>query len=534
MGAKNCPETPRQRMIAMIYLVLTALLALNVSKDILNAFIVVNESMEKTNVIFAQKTAQNYVLFDQALAENEPKTRPYYNKAQQAKKYADEMVAYIEDIKSDIISLTEGISKEKAKTISVRDLNKKDNYDVGTNYFIGRSTDGSGGKSMEFKNKIIEFKKNMLDLLSDKDKELVKIGLEVEGTFKDLSGKEMNWEMYTFYHTILVANVVLLNKLISDVRNAEADIVAQLFTSVGAGDFRFNKITARVVPKSKFIIQGEEYEAEIFVAAYDTLTAPEVIIGSGVDFSTLQVLGSTRTLEGVGGLVTYKVSGAPVGEHKYGGVIKIKSPGGGTQSFPFESEYNVSAPTATVSAEKMNVFYVGVDNPVSVSVPGIPHERVRVSITNGSISSVGRGKYIVRVSSGTETRVNVSADMHGQVRSMGSFDFRVRRFPPPIAEIAGVREGIIEKTRLVAAPTIIARMEGVEFDVSYTVTSYSFLMQTPGGDLVSLAGSGNRLSSEMIGHINAARRGIRCFIENIRASGPDGTRSIGSINLRLN
>jgi gliding motility-associated protein GldM len=533
MGSKNCPETPRQKLISMMYLVLTALLALNVSSDILNAFVIVNESMEETNRIFSEKVAANYNAFDKAMAENPTKAKPMKDKADQVKKYADEMVAYLEEIKWEVISLTEGCSKEEAKTKTIRDIKKKDNFDIPTFYFTAGSHDGSKGKARELKNKIIEFKNNILGVLPENEREIVNIGLVVEGVYKDLNNNEMSWEMATFYHTILVADLVLLNKLIADVRNAESTVVTQLLTSIGATDFKFNKISAKVVPKSRFVISGEEYEADIFVAAYDTIEAPEVIIGAAYDSITGKVTGNLQTLEGENGLVKYKVPAGGIGVQKYGGVIRIKKPGGGIEEFGFNDEYVVGAPTATVSADKMNVFYIGVDNPVSISVPGVPNESVRPSISNGRLTPQGNGKYIVRVESGNEATINVAADMSGQTRSMGSFKFRVKRVPDPVPYIAGVREGNIPKEKIAANPVIIPVMENFEFELSYTIVSFIFTIQLANGDLIEIPGSGNKLNAEMVRHINSSRKGTKVYIEKIRANGPSGTRPIGTISLRL-
>lgn len=533
MGSKNCPETPRQKMISMMYLVLTALLALNVSVDILNAFVIVNESMEETNRIFSQKVETNYAAFDKAMADNSAKVKPQYEKAMKVKEMAQSLVDYIEGVKYELISITEGISIEEAKTTGIRDITKKDNYDIPTNYFIGASHDGSAGKARELKNKIIEFKNGVLALLDEESRGLVNIGFNVEGTYKNLNNEEMNWEMYTFYHTILAADLTLLNKFIAEVRSAEADVVAQLYTKVSSDDFKFNKIAAKVVPKTKFVITGEEFEADIFVAAYDTIVAPEVIIGSGVDSVNMKVLGNPQTLEGEGGLVKYKAAAGAPGRQEYGGIINIKTPSGATKSYPFAGEYFVIAPTATVSADKMNVFYIGVDNPISISVPGVPNENVRPSITNGRLTSQGNGKYIVRVESGNEAKINVGAEMDGQTKSMGTFTFRVKKVPDPVPYIANVREGNVPKGTLAANPVIVPRLENFEFDLNFIVVSYTFVMNV-NNDLVEIQGSGNVLNAQMIGMINNARRGQRCYIENIRAKGPDGsTRPIGTISLRI-
>jgi len=533
MGSKNCPETPRQRLISMMYLVLTALLALNVSVDILNAFVIVNESMEETNRIFSEKVASNYAAFDKALTENPAKVRPQHDKAMQVKQWTQELVDYIEGVKFEVISKTEGISLEEAKTISLRDIGKKSNYDIPTNYFIGNSVDGSLGKARELKNKIIEYKKTVLDLFPEEERGKVQIGLNVEGTFFDLSNKEMNWEMATFYRTILAADVVLLNKLVAEVRNTEADVVNALFSGVDAGDFKFNAITAKVVPKSKFVISGESYEADIFVAAYDTIDAPEVIIGAAWDTINNKVIGESKKLEGERGLVKYSVPASGSGLQKFGGVIRIKQPGGGVKEYGFNEEYVVAAPTATVSADAMNVFYIGVENPVSISVPGVPNESVRASMSGGSIVSKGNGKYAVTVTGGTEATITVSADMDGQARNMGTFKFRIRRVPDPVPVIAGVRGGSVEKGRLLANPVIIPLLENFVFDLSFSIVSYTFEIVQPNGDILDRPGTGGRLTPEMINSIQNARRGQRVYLTNIRASGPSGTRDIGTINLRI-
>jgi gliding motility-associated protein GldM len=536
MGSKNCPETPRQRMISMMYLVLTALLALNVSADVLNSFIVVNDGIVATNTIFSQKVEASYSLFEAAMAENPEKVGPGFEKAKQVKEYASNMVEYIENLKAELIAITEGVSVEQARNMSASELKRRDNYDIPTTFLIGQDqTTGKGGRANLLKMEIIKFKEDIISVLDENSRSKVNLGLNVEDMVSSLDKNVIRtWEIGSFYKIVQIACVAILNKLILEVRNSEADVVAQLYADVDAGDFKFNKISAKVVPKSNFVITGGEFEAEIFVAAYDTLTTPEVIIGSGVDSVTMKVLGTPQTLEGEGGVVKYKTTAGGIGVQTYGGVINVPLPTGGVKSYPFKGEYVVAAPTATVSADKMNVFYIGVDNPVSISVPGIPNDKVRPSITNGRMNSTSSGKYNVRVESGNEATINVSADMDGQMRSMGTFKFRVRRVPDPVPYIANVREGNIPKGNLVANPIIIPRMENFEFDLHFTIISYRFIITQPGGDIIERDGSGGRLTQEMINYINNARRGTRCYIENIRVQGPDGAaRNVAPISLRI-
>ncbi|HHW59121.1 MAG: gliding motility protein GldM [Bacteroidales bacterium] len=535
MGAKNCAETPRQKMIGMMYLVLTAMLALNVSKDILDAFIIVNDSIEETNRIFYDKVQGNYAMFDKAYAMTPEKVKDNYEKALIVKKEADELVKYIEDLKAQVIAVTERVSVEEARKLNLRDIKGRDNFDAPTNFFVGSSQDGSAGKARELKNKLVGFRKQMIELLG-KYADKVQLGLDIENKmYPTIEGdQQLNWEMTNFYHTILAADIVILNKLILEVRNMEADVVAQLYSAVSAEDFTFDRVGVKVVPKSSIVVAGSQYEAEIFVAAYDTRQNPEILIGDDVDTVNLKVLGNVTKLEGDSGRGILRIPATSPGAKKFGGTITIKSQSGAVQTYWFKEEYFVMSPTATVSADKMNVFYIGVDNPVSISVPGVPNDRVRASITNGTIIPKGNGKYIVRVSQGTKSVVNVTAEMNGKMMSMGSAEFRVKRVPSPIAKVAGKAGGNYTKTELLANPYVIADIENFEFDLKFDIVSYSFTYRTPAGDLLDKQVSGMRFTQDVIDIIQRSTRGSRFYIENIKAKGPDGTvRELPTVSMRI-
>ena len=535
MGATNCPETPRQRMIGMMYLVLTALLALNVSKEIIDSFLIVNESLIVTNENFTKKVEGTYTQFKKQLAINQPKVQPFYDKALQAQKMTKEMIAYIEQVKAEVIAKEDGISVEEARTIDLRNVAARDKYDESTHYFIGDSQDGSKGKARELREKIESYKKTMLDLIDPKYRSMMNIGLDTKGPYYDADKKEQNWEMHNFYHTILCADVVILNKLIAEVKNAEFDIVSQLYASVSSDDFKFDKIGAKIVPKSNYVLTGENFEADIFVAAYDTKQTPEIIFGASVDSSTNTVSGETTKVEGVEGVGKLKVAAGGPGLKQYGGVIKIATPSGGIQAYPFSGEYVVAAPSATISPTKMNVFYIGVDNPVSISVPGVPNEKVRVNITGcgGAITRTGNGTYNVTVGSVGEATVSVSADMGGASRNMGSMKFRCKMVPDPIPYVGNVKGGPIAKGTLLASGGVVPRMDNFDFELYFTITSFTFTINVA-GDLISKTATGGRFTPEMIKLINGANRGQRIFIEDIKAVGPDKkNRSIGSIALKI-
>ena len=525
-------ETPRQKMIAMMYLVLTALLALNVSKDILNAFVIVNESLVITNANFEKKIQNSYANFDVQYSLNPNKVKPFLEKAKEVQKKTNDLVDYINHLKWEVVARTESMSIEEARKTPLSEVKQKDNYDMPTNYFIGNSQDGSAGKARELKNKINDYKAELYKLIG-KDTAAVRLGLNTKGSFNKIEGR-VNWEMGNFYHTILAGTVTILNKLIVDVRNSESDVISHLYKSITAEDFKFDQVSAKVIAKSNYVLQGDSYEADIIVAAYDTKQNPEIFIKTGVD--SLRNFDPTQCLkvEGANGIGKLKFAANGLGPQKYAGLISILSPSGEKKHYYFNSEYIVAKPSVTVSADAMNVFYIGVDNPVSISVPGIPMEQLKPTISAGTLTPKGGGKYVVRVNQGTKlTKINVSAEVGKQTKPMGSQEFRVKTVPDPVPYIARKKGGPISKQELLAGGAIIPQMDNFDFNLFFVVTEFS-LSTLVSGDLIERRITGNKFSEEMKKIISNTRRGQKVYIENIKAKGPDGTtRSLASINLTI-
>ncbi len=528
-------ETPRQKMIGMMYLVLTALLALNVSKEILESFIVVNESIETTTQNFSAKLQDVYADFARAASDNPEKVREYQNKALVAQRLADEMTAYIDSIKWAVIIATDNKIEtvEQAKSVPLGEIASRDKYTEPTRFFFGRSPDGTNATAGDLRRAIEKFKGDLLNLVDPKYRENIKIGLDTEGPFFNADGRKQTWEQHNFYYSILAADVTILNKLINEVRNAEFDVIKHLYAAIDAEDFKFDKVAAKVIPKSSYVLKGDNYEAEVLVAAYDSKSNPDVVFAMGTDTLTEANRGNAKPVEGAEGVVKISIPAGALGIQKYAGIINVQSPLGGTIPYHFKGEYIVGEPSLTVSAKKMNVFYIGVDNPVSISVPGIPSEKLKPSISAGRLTSSG-GEWIVRVDPGTsKATINVSADIDGGVRSMGSADFRVKRVPDPQATVAGRSSGLIAKSALTAAGGIIPKMpDDFEFELYFEIVSFSFVT-VKSGDIFERTGRGNRFSPEMQSLIDGSQRGTKIWIENIVAKGPDGNRQLGTISLQI-
>jgi gliding motility-associated protein GldM len=543
-------ETPRQKMIAMMYLVLTALLALNVSKDMLEAFLVVNESMENTIEVFENKLGNVYIEFEKQYQLKPQKVGDYWQKAQEAKKLSHELKNYVDQLIFDVVMQSESKDSleiieqafetkmvqnpnDPRKQIAVPTLNMskvatKDKYDESTNFFINK------GHAKVLREKIDAYKVAMLNLVPPDFRGNIKLGLETDGPFYSADGEKQSWELHHFYHTILAATVTILNKIKAEVQTAEFDVAAELFSEIDISDFKFDKIEAKIIPTTNYVLQGDKYEAEVLVTAFDTKQTPEVFVLQGADEITLSNRDRAQKVEGQDGVVKLSFAAGGEGPQKYAGVVEVVSPEGERIPYKFAGSYVVAPPSLTVAATKMNVFYMGVDNPVSISVPGIAEANLRPSISVGTLTRDEATKsWIVRVPQGQKTIISVDADVLGTTRSMGSAEFRIRRVPSPVAEIAGQVEGGIDKSTLLAAGAIIPVMRDFEFDLFFEVKSFR-MTTIIGGDGISKRANGNRFSDEMIALINSARKGQKFFFENIQAEGPDKIpRSLSPISLEI-
>jgi len=427
MSAANCPETPRQKMIGMMYLFLTAMLALNVSRSILNAFVVVNHSLEATNEAFGEKNEYAYNDFANKKANNPEKVKAYYDAAMKVKELSEGMEKYLLDLKAEVVAKTEKIPVEEAKKKRLKDIDAKDNFDIPTFILVGEKPDGSAGEARKLRNKLKEYKENLRKVLEDpaiqipfKEKEIKSLGdfgVDTDDPKeKDPEHPEENfWETSKFEHTPLAAVVTMMSQIQNQIRNAEATVVNLLLNSISANDFKFDTLAAKVIPNSNYIIQGDKYEADLFVAAFSTTENPKILVGEGYDTVKNVLTGKIDSIpveKGVGRLVR---DATTTGTQKYAAIIKVKKPDGTYKDYPLivngkhVVEYTVAKPSAVISPTKMNVLYIGVDNPIDISVAGFSADKISAGISSGSLSRKGGSSYIARVRRAGKCRISVSA-----------------------------------------------------------------------------------------------------------------------------
>jgi gliding motility-associated protein GldM len=522
--------TPRQRMINMMYLVLTALLALNVSKEIINAFVTVDESLKISRDNIVDKNKKTYAAFAQAM-QNDPKKYADVNqKAQSIKKASDDMYAYIENVKDSLVRKSDGLKPEE-KTPDLRDMKQKENWDITTTMMCGSENDGKGHKASELKQKMEDYKQAVLKNLPADVQQKYKDELDglLDTRDPDKNSTEYKedhkrtWEMSKFYHNPVVAASAILTKFQGDIRNAESHTVDYLLGSLDAKLVKMDRFEAKVIPNSTVVTIGSDYKADVFLSATSSTLAPDVFVGATYDSTSKACKGCEGKALPVDemGMGKYSAHPGSEGPQKWGGVIRVKKPDLTYDYYPFNTEFVAQKPNSVVSPDKMNVLFIGLDNPVSVSVPGVPNNKVHASITAGTLTpdpKAGGGHYIANVTSKSPTvTVNVTAEIDGKQTPMGKFDFRVKSVPNPTATIADKEGGNINKNLLLAS-ALIPKMRDFYFELYWKINEFKMSIAGKGMEYQEFSGHGNTLDDNMKAAISRARPGAKVIFEFMKAT----------------
>lgn len=543
-------ETPRQKMIGMMYLVLTALLAMNVSKQILKGYITVNESMEKSKKNLAENNKRVTEAFQNTINGN-PAAKPYYDKALEAQKAINEVFKYLDEVKTEVVKETEK-PEAGADTLQLRFMQKIDDYDMPTHVLIGSdaaSPENKPHSAVELASKLDGLNNKLVSMLDNMQKEKQtklldddynglkkKIGsIKPHDSGAEEDGIKMTWPVENFYHLPLAAVICNLNKMQADLRNVEAEILQVFSGASGKLALKFDKLTAKVIAPSSYIQAGQPYKADIFLAASSSaLTDDMMQVIMGLD-SGATTGGTPIKIEG--GMGKYEVSTGGQGEQTYKGIIKFKKPDGSFDTYPFQSSYMVAAPAVAVEAEKMNVFYIGVDNPIAVSAAGVAPTDLIVNASGGGVTKTGGagGKFVLKFTSPGECSISVSAKTKDGTKPQGPpKKFRVKKIPDPVAKVGGKTGNVeVKKVELAAIGGVGAELAGFDFDAKFIVVSFE-LSAVVKGALKSVPCPGNGLSAEARSILSSAGVGSKIFFENVKAKGPDGTiRNIPGVTLKV-
>jgi len=527
-------ETPRQKMIGMMYLVLTAMLAMNVSADLLSAFALVDSGLSQTTRNYAAKNEKTFNRFTEAELLNPRKVGPWRSKAADVHQLSQELIQYVKDLKLKIVKEADGAQSPAVLPDGEVDglrLEATANTDVPARVLIQE------GAGVELKKKIVAYRDVLLGMLDkNKDSQLYEaVGqmLDTQDPPPTKDGIQHTWESYRFEHIPLIAVLPQLTKVQVDVLNAEADMMSYLLGKIDAGDFKFNRIGAVVIPNSDYVAKGGEFRAEIFLAASDTTQRPKIYLGrydsvynqaSGEwNYEMKGGVDSVPTMPNGRGLM--RRAAESVGQVDFGGLIEIVGPDGAKIRRPFHHRYTVAEPSFAVSPTKMNVLYLGVPNPIEVSVSGASPDDVEVSMTGGTISKSGNAFIAKPNSNAKMCDISVAVKEGSERRVMGVKKFRVKRVPDPLPTIWGMdpKAQSIGKGELLSAQGVQAKMpDDFDFDMKFEVLSFTMGV-TVNGFYSEKSSQGARITAEQRKMLNNLAPGQIVVISNIRAKGPDGT-----------
>jgi gliding motility-associated protein GldM len=525
-------ETPRQKMIGMMYLVLTAMLAMNVSAEVLDAFVLVENGLSRTTKSFQLKNEKLYARIESAHLLNSQKVGPWKAKADEIRLQAVALVNYVQDLKLEVVINAES-AKSKAlnenKEIDPAKLGKKGDTNAGSQVLIGPT---KSGKAFELKKKIVTFRELLVSYV-DPNKapqliESINSILNTDDPLRKDDGTVHTWESARFDHLPLVAVFPQLTKVQVDVLNLESEVVNYLLQQVDADDFKVNKLDAVVIPSSSYVIQGNEFAAEIFLAASDTTQELDVFVGRVEEFkddageTDYRIAGDAVKLPVVGGKGVYKQRAQRLGKNPWTGLIEVTAPSGQKIRKPFKHEYLVETPNIVISPTKMNVFYLGIENPVDISISGIAMDKITANIDRGVIRRKGDNFEVVPGAGGNTCQVTVFAEVDGQRRNMGTKTFRIKKVPDPIPQVIGVAGKTVPKNVLAASLGVVAEMPpDFDFDMKFTVTGFT-VSATIGGFLQEESARGQLFSDGQKRIINNLRGGQVLNVTNVKAVGPDG------------
>jgi len=507
MAIKKRPLSPRQKMINLMYVVLMAMLALNVSTEVLEGFSVVEESLNRTTNNSSRENEALYNSLSEQFKSNPEKVQAWFDNATSVKRSSDSLYNFVQSLKNAIVRQADGPKGD------VHNIENKDNLEAASIIMLAPGT----GKGKQLYQQINRYRDKMLTYITDEQQRSMIMSHLSTTPSKRAKGMGKNWQEYMFEDMPVSAAITLLSKLQSDVRYAEGEVLHTLVSNVDMKDIRVNKLAAFVIPESRTIVSGDQFSARIVMAAVDTTSQPDIYIG-----------GRKVALHNN----TYQFTANGVGEHSFSGYMTMRNGVGDLIRRNFSQTYSVVAPSATVSADLMNVLYAGYDNPISISIPGVPLSAVSASMAGGSFRSVGIGKFIARPSAiGKDVIISVASSANGMIRQVGKFTFKVRKLPDPVAYLSvgtdRFKGGSLAKASLMNTEGISAAIDDGLLDIQFKVVSFETVFFDNMGNAVPMSSDGSRFSERQRETFRKLSRSKRFYITRVSAIGPDGlTRNL--------
>jgi gliding motility-associated protein GldM len=485
--------TPRQKMINLMYLVFIAMLALNMSKEVLSAFGNFNDKFSESNKLTEQANETLLSALNTKATEEPAKYAESANKAKEVAKISKDFVAFLETVKSEV---TEGYTPdEKTGKLPFESMDKST---IDEKWFKG---DGYSPRGTEIVSKIDKYVADVKKVLGN-DVKYIPFIKEIEKKFStaDIANKEgvkIKFLDYKAKGFPAVSTLTFLTAMQNDVKNTEAGAYNLFLGNALKSAASMKNFQAIVVLDKNAYFQGETVTGKVVLGRYDANTVPTSFKGPGKIENGQAMISMTA-----GGIGEQNISGE-FGFLEDGKEIPLK----------FEGKYVVvpRPNQAIISADKMNVVYRGVPNPISISVPGIASNKVNASAPG--MSKVGDGKFMLKPGAGSEVKINVNATMPDGKAMSSAQVFRIKGLPAPTGKVGGSEKNKGPKSNLEVC-TVTAVMEDFDFPVTVNVTQFN--VKVPGQPTIVV--SGNRMDGRAKSAIAKAQKGDVVVISEIKAS----------------
>ncbi len=508
-------------MINLMYIVLTAMLALNVSSDVLDGFTQVHDGLNRSNTNIEHRNRVIYNQLEAFAAMNPDKGQQWLDKASEVRVKTAALYNYVDSIKFAIVREADGDDGDPAN------IKSRDDLEAASVIMLSPST----RRGEQLRLRVDGYRDYISALMPDSVKRNnINAALSTKPIMLKGTLAPQTWEESQFDQKPVVAAVTLLSKLQSDILYAEGEALSTLYSQIDAGDVRVNELNAFVIPQSRIVMRGGKYQANIVLAAVDTTQRPEIYING-------QRLANTSGI--------YELGANSTGTFDYKGYLEVPHGDGSITRHDFASSYTVIEPMATVSATMMNVLYAGIDNPISISVPGVPMSQISASMTNGALTRSGDRWTARPATVGKEAVLTVTANIDGRQTNVANSTFRVRKLPDPTAYIAftdskGNKDHYkggkpFPRTLLLQAPGIEAAIDDGLLDTKFKVLSFETVIFDSMGNAMPEVSAGANFSDRQRQSFQRLQRGKRFYISRIKAVGPDGiTRDLSPMEVIVN
>ena len=498
----SIPKEPRQLMINLMYLVLTALLALNVSAEIFNAFHLMDDSLQASSATVAKANQKLVSAIDQQ-AEAYEQYAAYRDLAREAQALSRTFDAEVQVLYDSIVALAGGLD-DSGLPVQAR------NKDIATRLLV---TEGGGAALLD---RLTATREGLLALVADS---IARAQLSADFPLRTPPlperAADSDWSTFTFQKMPVVAVLPILRKFQNDVKIAETSVLNHFFNQLNINEIKPDRLAAVVAADQSYVIRGEPYRSEIFLSAYSS-TADNLSVS--VDGRPLRVVDGKAVFEGATG---------SVGKQRHTARVRVTNPiTGEEETFTKEFFYEVGERSVTVAADKMNVLYVGVDNPLSISAAGVPTNQLSVDAQGITLTKIDNGKYTTRPTRTGDASITVS----GGGLAPTTFPYRVKRIPDPTLYMGNRKGGKISVAEMGVQPGLLPRLENFDFRARCKIDGFE-AVRVRGGEANVQTNRGGSFTGPVKTMLENVKRKDVVYFNNVKARCPGDTagRDLGGL-----